>query len=266
MPDPERVSVTVDDGVAEVRLLRADKRNALDRRMLRAVIEAGEQLVADRSVRAVVLSAAGASFCAGLDTALFAALAEAQGRGTGSGRDTTAIREDGVRAVRVWVGLEVPVIAAVHGAAVGGGLQIALGADFRVVAPDAQLGALEIRWGLVPDMCGTQLLPRLVGPAVAKELMMTGRIVTGTEAHALGLATHVADDPRRAALDLARQIADRNPDAVRIVKRLVDDSWSLSFDDGVARERDRTEGLVGSPNQREALLANLEQRPARFDA
>ncbi len=268
MPDEERVAVTVADGVADVRLVRADKRNALDRRMFQAIIEAGEQSPPIRTVRAVVLSGDGKAFCAGLDTSLFAAMAEREpaGRRDGGTSGTSgAIRVEAVQAVRVWVDLAAPVIAAVHGVAVGGGFQLALGADLRVVAPDAQLGVFEIKWGIVPDMCGTQLLPRLVGPDVAKDLMFTGRTISGTEAQALGLVTRLSDDPRADALELAREIAGRNPDAIKVMKRLVDASWTLSFDDGVREERDQTEGMIGSKNQLEAVVANLEQRPGRFD-
>ncbi len=165
----------------------------------------------------------------------------------------------------MWVDMAPPVIAAVHGVAVGGGFQLALGADLRVVAPDAQLGVFEIKWGIVPDMCGTQLLPRLVGPDVAKDLMFTGRVVTGSEAQALGLVTRLSDDPRADALELAREIASRSPDAIKVMKRLVDASWTLSFDDGVREEHDQTEGMIGSKNQLEAVIANLEQRPGRFE-
>jgi enoyl-CoA hydratase/carnithine racemase len=264
--DPERVTVTVEDGVADVRLVRADKRNALDRRMFQAIIAAGEQIADDRSVRAVVVSGDGKAFCAGLDTSLFAAMADRdQNPDDGTGTSSGAIRVEAVQAVRVWVDMAPPVIAAVHGVAIGGGFQLALGADLRVVAPDAQLGVFEIKWGIVPDMCGTQLLPRLVGPDVAKDLMFTARVVTGTEAHALGLVTRLSDDPRATALDLAREIASRNPDAIKVMKRLVDASWTLSFDDGVREERDQTEGMIGSKNQLEAVVANLEQRPGRFD-
>jgi enoyl-CoA hydratase/carnithine racemase len=266
VPDPERVTVTVDDGVADVRLVRSDKRNALDRRMFQAIVEAGEQLAADRAVRAVVLSGEGKAFCAGLDTSLFGAMAErGPNEPTSSNPVSGAIRVEAVHAVRVWVDMPAPVIAAVHGVAVGGGFQLALGADLRVVAPDAQLGVFEIKWGIVPDMCGTQLLPRLVGPDVAKDLMFTARVLSGADAHALGLATRLSDDPRATALELAREIASRNPDAIKVMKRLVDASWTLSFDDGVREERDQTEGLIGSKNQLEAVVANLEQRPGRFD-
>lgn len=265
--DEERVSVTLEEGVADVRLVRPDKRNALDRRMFRAIIDAGERIAADRTVRGVVLSGDGKAFCAGLDTSLFSAMAERDPdvSETGPGTTSGAIRVEAVQAVRVWVDMAPPVIAAVHGVAIGGGFQLALGADLRVVAPDAQLGVFEIKWGIVPDMCGTQLLPRLVGPDVAKDLMFTGRVVTGAEAQALGLVTRLSDDPRTDALVLAREIASRNPDAIKVMKRLVDAAWTLPFDDGVIEERDQTEGMIGSRNQLEAVVANLEQRPGRFD-
>jgi len=162
-------------------------------------------VAADRSVRVVVLSGEGKAFCAGLDTSLFAAMAAppTDAGSSAPGDATDSLRADAVRAVRTWTELAVPVIAAVHGVAVGGGFQLALGADLRIVAPDAQLGVFEIKWGIVPDMCGTQLLPPLVGPDVAKDLMFTARIVSGEEAKAMGLATRLAADPRAAALDRA---------------------------------------------------------------
>jgi enoyl-CoA hydratase/carnithine racemase len=260
--DDARVAVTVVDGVAEVRLARPDKRNALDRDTFRALIEAGERLGGDASVRVVVLSGEGKGFCAGLDVSLFSAMAEPT---DDAAELVEAIRTEAARSVRVWVELPQPVVAAVQGVAVGGGLQLALGADLRIVAPDAQLGLYEIRWGIVPDMGGTQLLPRLVGADVAKDLMFTGRVVRGADAPALGLATRTADDPRAAALELATEIAGRNPRAIRVMKHLVDHSWSVSFAEGAREEREHTAGIIGSPNQLEAVRANLEQRPARFD-
>jgi enoyl-CoA hydratase/carnithine racemase len=257
----ERVSCTVSGGIADIRLTRPEKRNALDRAMLRAIVDASEQVAANRSVRAVVLSGAGKAFCAGLDTSLFAAMAAPDRDATTS---TGSLRTDAVRAVRNWTELPVPVIAAVHGVAVGGGFQLALGADVRIMAPDAQLGVFEIKWGIVPDMCGTQLLPPLVGPDVAKDLMFTARLVSGNEAKAIGLATRLADDPREAALALAAEIAGRNPDAIKVMKRLVDRSWGTSLADGLRAEQELTEGMIGTPNQLEAVRANLEQRPGQF--
>jgi enoyl-CoA hydratase/carnithine racemase len=156
------------------------------------------------------------------------------------------------------------VIAAVTGNALGGGLQIALGADIRIVAPDARLSVLEIRWGLVPDMTGTQLLPELVGRDVAKELTFTGRMVRGDEAVALGLATRVDPDPRRAALDLARSIAGRSPHAIRAAKRLLDLAGRVDLETGFVAEQKEIGALIGSPNQAEAVAAAFEQRPPRF--
>ena len=261
----ERVSCTIEGGVADVRLTRPDKRNALDQAMFSAIIAAAEQVGADPSVRAVVLSGEGKGFCAGLDMSLFAAMAESDGKSASrSGGVVGSIRVDAPRAVRVWTELRAPVIAAVHGVAVGGGFQLALGADIRIVAPDAQLGAFEIRWGIVPDMCGTQLLPPLVGPDVAKDLMFTGRAVSGVEALRLGLATRLADDPRAAALELAAEIAGRSPDAIRVIKRLVDLSWGTGLDDGLRAEQELTEGMIGTANQLEAVRANLEPRPGVF--
>jgi enoyl-CoA hydratase/carnithine racemase len=262
MTDDERVIVTVSDGVADVRLARPDKRNALDPPMFRAIIAASEQVGADPSVRVVVLSGAGKGFCAGLDVSLFGAV-------SGEGGDDGARLFEELRAVaqqvvRVWTELPVPVIAAVHGVALGGGFQLALGADLRVVAPDAQLGALEIRWGIVPDMCGTQLLPPLVGPDVALDLMMTGRTVTGEEAGRIGLATRVADDPYLAAHELARELVRRNPHALEVVKELVRTTHGLPLAEGLQRELALTAHVFGTPNQREAVAAHLEGRAPEF--
>jgi enoyl-CoA hydratase/carnithine racemase len=152
----------------------------------------------------------------------------------------------------------------VHGYAFGGGLQIALGADMRLVAPDAQLSLMEIQWGICPDMCGTQLLPELVGRDVAKELTLTARVVSGTEAAALGLCTRTEPDPRAAALALAREIAGRNPHAVRAAKRLLDQAGRVDLRTGFAAEQTEIGALIGSPNQVEAVTAGFEKRAPVF--
>ena len=166
--------------------------------------------------------------------------------------------------MRVWADLPVPVIAAIHGPALGGGLQLALGADIRIVAPDAAPGALEVRWGIVPDMTGTQVLPRLVGIDHAKDLVLTGRTISGEEALAIGLATRVSDDPHGDATALAREIASMNPHAVRRAKALLDLAGTVSLDDGLAAERAAMRDLVGSPNQVEAVSASFEKRTPNF--
>ena len=267
----ERVTITMDIGIAEVRLNRPEKLNALDPAMFRAIADAGESLKDDPSVRVVVLSGEGRGFCAGLDFASFRAVAADDGGGApteevgGSVMATDGrITHLGQQVAWVWQELQVPVIAAIHGPALGGGLQIALGADLRIVAPDAQLSVLEARWGLIPDMTGTVVLPRLVGFDVAKELTFTGRMVRGDEAVRLGLATRVADDPRAEALELAEELVGKSPDALREGKRLLNLSGTRPLEEQLADERSTMASLIGSPNQMEATMAYFERRRPAF--
>jgi enoyl-CoA hydratase/carnithine racemase len=259
----ERVRIALEDGVADVRLVRADKHNGLDGAMFERLVESASELAADSSVRAVVLSGEGPSFCAGLD---FKAVLE----GTGLTPEQAFARADGdvanfaQRATYDWRRLPVPVIAALHGACLGGGLQLALAADIRIAAPDTKLSVMEIRYGLVPDMGLTQTLPGLVGPDVAKELTFTARTVDAAKALELGLVTRIADDPRAAALELAREIASKSPDAVRAAKRLLNDAWRAPAADGLALEAELQQRLLGSPNQIAAVQAALSDEPAEF--
>ncbi len=270
----DRVTISIDErGIADVRLNRPDKRNALDGAMFSALAEAGERLKTESAVRVVVLSGEGQSFCAGLDFASFQTLASGgAGDGAGGGGDggnpgrltPGGITHLGQQVAWVWQELPMPVIAAVHGHALGGGCQIALGADIRIVHPDTQLSVREVHWGLVPDMTGTFILSRLVRPDVAKELTFTARIVSGKEAAELGLATRLSDDPRRDAFALAEEIAGRSPEAVRGAKelfnRLVGDGAAEQF----AEERRVIGSLIGRPNQVEAVMANFEKRAPAF--
>ncbi|MFW6093070.1 MAG: crotonase/enoyl-CoA hydratase family protein, partial [Pseudomonadota bacterium] len=200
----ELVTIDVRDGVADVRLNRVDKYNALSPEMFQAIIDAGESLAGDSRVRAVVLSGNGRGFCAGLDMSSFQGMAGG-GQGGGGGAGGSLMERDerpenhAQRPAYVWKRLPVPVIAAIHGVAFGGGCQIALGADIRFAAADARMSVMEIKWGLIPDMSLTQTLRDLVPLDVAKELTFTGRVLSGTEAAELGLVTHVADDPLAAA-------------------------------------------------------------------
>jgi len=164
----------------------------------------------------------------------------------------------------VWQEIPVPVIAAVHGHALGGGMQIALGADIRIVHPDAQLSVRELHWGLVPDMTGTMMLSGLVRADVAKELVFTARVFDGNEAHALGLATRVSDSPLDDAMKMAREIADRSPDAIRGAKALINRLYNEGAAEQFAEERNVIGSLIGKPNQIEAVMANFEKRPAAF--
>ncbi len=260
----ERVTISKHGGIADVQLNRPEKMNALDPAMFEGLVEAGTALAADRSLRVVVLSGAGRAFCAGLDFASFMAMA-----GDRPGRNPLERVPGGVanfaqRAAHVWAELPVPVIAAVHGVAFGGGLQIALAADIRFVSADARLSVMEIKWGLIPDMTGTQTLRHLVRLDVAKELTFTGRIVTGSEAVDLGLATHVSANVREDALNLAREIASKSPDAVRAGKRLLNQAGLVSLAEGLRLEETLQLSLIGKPNQLEAVHANIEKREPRF--
>ncbi|MBR0756907.1 crotonase/enoyl-CoA hydratase family protein [Bradyrhizobium jicamae] len=265
----DRVSISIADGIADVRLVRADKMNALDAAMFSALVAATDRLAKEKSVRVVVLSGEGRAFCAGLDMGRFAAMKEKGGNGVpgGENRDLTA-RTHGQanaaqQAVWGWRQLPVPVIAAVHGVAFGGGFQLALGADMRFVAPDTRMSIMEIKWGLVPDMAGTPILASLVRDDILRELTYTGRIFSAQEAQSYGLATRICDDPRAAAFEVAREIAGKSPDAIRAAKRMLN---NLSVDPGPAllAESVEQQKLIGSPNQTEAVRANMEKRAPRF--
>lgn len=256
----ERVKIEIEGGVAEVRLNRPEKLNALDPDMFAALVEAGERIRTDPKIRAVVLCAEGRAFSAGLDFQSFMG-------GAGASlfeRDPGTPANRAQRACWIWQEVPVPVIAAIHGVAFGGGLQIALGADLRYVTPTAELSVMEIRWGLVPDMAGTQVLRRLVRLDVAKELTFTGRVISGVEALELGLVTRVVDSPREAALATAREIARKSPDAIRASKHLLNASALLSLEDGLALEAAHQKRLLGSPNQLEAVMANFQKRDPDF--
>jgi enoyl-CoA hydratase/carnithine racemase len=254
----QRVAIAVADHVAIVTLSRPDKHNALDGPMFEGIVGAAAEVSARDDVRAVVLHGAGPSFCSGLDVSAFASLDKILGRAEGQRSNMAQ------RTCTDWIDVPAPVIAAIQGNCFGGGLQIALGADVRFATPDARLSVMESKWGLVPDMGITSTLPRLVRIDVAKELTFTGRVISGTEAAALGLVTRVAEDPLAAAMDLAREIAGRSPDAVRAAKRLYDSSWHGPVEDALLLETELQQALIGSPNQIEAVRAGMAKEPANF--
>ncbi|KGT78929.1 enoyl-CoA hydratase [Bradyrhizobium japonicum] len=265
----ERVSISISEGVADVRLVRADKMNALDQAMFEALVAATDRLSKEKGVRVVVLSGEGRAFCAGLDMGRFAAMKEKGGNGIpgGENRDLTK-RTHGQanfpqQAVWGWRQLPVPVIAAVHGVAFGGGFQLSLGADMRFLSADARMSVMEIKWGLVPDMAGTPILASLVRDDILRDLTYTGRIFSAQEAMSYGLATRICDDPRATALEVAREIAGKSPDAIRAAKRLLN---NLSVDPGPAllAESVEQQKLIGSANQTEAVRSSLEKRAARY--
>jgi len=266
----DRVTVDIQGGVADVRLVRADKMNALDDAMFSALIETGERLKGEAGVRAVVLSGEGRAFCAGLDMGSFAAMASGErGNRDASTALLTPKRTEGganraQQACMVWREIPTPVIAAVHGVAFGGGFQLALGADLRYVAADARLAVLEIKWGLIPDMAGMVLMRGLVRDDVARELTFTGRIFSGEEAVAMGLATRVCADPRAEALALATEIAGKNPHAIRAGKRLFNLTAEADQHVVLLAESQEQGALIGSANQVEAVMANLQKRSPQF--
>ena len=256
----QRVTITVADGVADVRLNRADKMNALDPAMFAGINDAIAQLAGMKEVRVAVLSGEGRAFCAGLDMASMA--------GGGSGNDLSARSHGLANAAQHvawgWRELAMPVIAAVHGVAMGGGFQVMSGADIRIVHPATRLSIRETYWGLVPDMAGIALWRTLARDDVLRELTYTAREFSGADALGYGFATRLDDDPRTAAFALAREIAGRNPDAVRASKRL----YNLAADEDSAAvlraESTEQVALMRSPNQVEAVRANMEKRAAVF--
>jgi enoyl-CoA hydratase/carnithine racemase len=266
-----RVRVDHDAGVAHVRLTRPDKRNALDGAMFLAIAAAGERLKNDSSVRAVVVSGDGPSFCAGLDFGSFQAMGSggAGGNAAQNGADIGAMAEGRITHLAqqiawVWQEVPVPVISALVGHALGGGMQLALGADIRIAHPDTKLSMREVHWGLIPDMTGTLMLSRLVRDDVMKDLVCTGRILPASEGAALGLVTRLSNDPVADALAAAREIAGRSPEAVRGAKRLINRLSNAGAAEHFAAEREIIFKLIGSPNQVEAITANFENRAPVF--
>ncbi len=253
-----RVTTTMADAIADVRLARPAKMNAIDPAMFDALIDTIETLRSSPA-RCVVLSGEGRGFCAGLDMASMAAGA--------AGLDlVTRTHGDANRVQQVawgWRTLPMPVIAAVHGMALGGGLQIMAGADVRIAAPDTRFAVLEAKWGLVADMAGFALWRGVRGD-ILRELAFSAREFTAAEAVRAGFVTRVADDPLGHAMVLARTIAARSPDAVRAAKRLAnlaDDADPAAI---LKAESAEQVALLGTPDQIESVRAGLEQRPARF--
>jgi enoyl-CoA hydratase/carnithine racemase len=257
----ERVTITVESGVADVRLVRPEKINALDQAMFEGIADAIARLEAMPGLRCVVLSGEGRGFCAGIDLNTLEtnpALEDIRVRTHGKANLFQQIAWG-------WRNLPVPVIAAVHGFAFGAGFQMMLGADIRIVAPDTQLSMMELRWGLVPDVAGFALLRGLVRDDIAREITFTARKFSGEEAARLGVVTHVALDPRAEAMLLARSIAESSPQAIRAAKRLL----NLSVDAGTAAilraESDEQRVLLASASHAEALAAGREKRAPIFE-
>jgi enoyl-CoA hydratase/carnithine racemase len=260
--NPERVTVSVEDHVADVRLTRGDKHNAIDYEMFESLHEAGVMLAEDRSIRAAVVSGEGPSFCAGLDfPSVMAAGPRTDWFDPVDGSPANMFQRAGYGFQEA----PIPVIGALHGHCIGGGSQIALAMDIRIAAPDTTICVKEIHYGLIPDMGISQSLPRLVSMDVAKELVWTGRTVGAEEALSLGLVTKISEDARADALELARAIAQRNPHAIRSAKRLIEESWNAPAPHGLKLEADLQQEIIGSPNQMAAVTAAFSDEPAAFE-
>lgn len=268
----ERIELTIKDNVAHVSLARPDKMNALDTKMFEAIPMVGELLKADKSVRTVIVSGQGGNFCAGLDKSSFEGLLQNKGVSIeGDGNSTKlAERTHGIAnavqyTVWMWRELPMPVIAAVEGVALGGGLQISLGADIRIAAPDSRFSILELKWGIIPDMSSTQIMRHMVRDDVIRELTYTARIFSAQEAKEWGFITHISENPLEHAKRLAHEIVIKNPDAIRAAKRVIDKSYHQSPSEGLLMESVEQDQIMGSANQIEAVMAALHKRAPNFE-
>lgn len=268
----DRISIDVNDGVADVRLIRSDKMNALDDAMFAALIEAGQAVAADTSIRSVVLSGEGRAFCAGLDMGNFGKMAEAGNEEKPSDADVTrglAPRTHGIAnraqyAVWTWRECPVPVIAAVHGVAFGGGFQLMLGSDIRIAHPETRMSVMEIKWGLVPDMAGTAIMRNLAREDVVRELTYTGRQFSGAEGLEMGFVTRLADDPHAEAMALATEIAGKNPDAIVAAKQIFNNATDQSDAELLMQESVLQDDIIRTPNQVEAVMSTMEKRAGNY--
>lgn len=258
-----RVTTTIKDHVAHVQLTRADKMNAVDPDMLAAIIDAGESLRDNADIRAVVLSGDGTAFCAGLDVASFAALAQGDPMEAFLAR-THGPSNDYQHVSMVWSQIEAPVIAALHGVCFGAGLQIASGADIRIAAPDTRMCIMEMKWGLVPDMGGMVLWPRLMRADVLRKLTYTGAEFSAEQGQTYGLVTEISDKPTQTALDLAYAIAGKSPSAVQMGKSLISYAYSHDETATLLEESRAQASLIGKPDQMEAVMANIQKRAPSF--
>lgn len=263
----DRITMEIEGGVADVRLNRPDKMNALDPAMFEGIEAAIARLGDTRGLRAVVLSGEGRAFCAGLDVSSFAKSAQAGGSSSGTDLEERTHGDANLfqHVAWGWRTLPVPVIAAVHGVAFGGGFQIACGADIRITHPETRHAVMEMKWGLVPDMAGIAIMRGLARDDVIRELTYGHREFSGAEAQRLGFATRLADDPHVEAMAMAREIAAKNPDAVRAAKRLLNLSQDGDAPEVLLAESKEQKAIIGKPNQVEAVMAGMAKRDPRFE-
>ncbi|MCR9288576.1 MAG: crotonase/enoyl-CoA hydratase family protein [Bacteroidetes bacterium] len=260
-----RVTINIKNHIADVRLNRPDKMNALDEEMFKAIIEAGETVGKNLSVRCVVLSGEGKAFCAGMDVANFNPNNKGEIFQEPLTNRTHGIANIFQKVAWIWRELPVPVIAAVHGAAIGGGLNIMSGADIKFITPDTKLSIMELKWGLIPDMAGSQLWRHTVREDIIRELMYTHRIFSGEDAVKYGFATHLSQTPFEDAMQLAEEIASKNPAAIVKAKKMLNEAPYLSAADGLMMESVEQTEVIGKKNQIEAVMAVMQKRAAKFE-
>ncbi|MGH1329767.1 MAG: crotonase/enoyl-CoA hydratase family protein [Paracoccaceae bacterium] len=259
------ISLTIENHIADLALNRPDKRNAVSYKMVDALIEAVAKIDAS-DARVVVLRGAGAGFCAGMDIANFQKF-QTDDVATRTARimkrshtDANPMQEFALCLRRC----RVPVIAALHGMAFGAGFQLALGADIRIAAPDCKMSIMELKWGLVPDMGGMVILPRLTRSDVIRRLTFTADIFDATQMERWGLVTEISDDPLTAARDLAAKIASKSPSAVEAGKRLIEVAETKDRATVLLEESREQCELIGNPHQKETVVAYMEKRAPDF--
>lgn len=253
-----RVLLEVKNKIAYVTLNRPEKHNGLDKQMFFDLVAAAKTIRKDRSIRCVILKGEGPSFCAGLDFGAVSKNPSMVPRLFGK----FPWSKDNMfqRVAHIWRDLPIPVIAAVHGNCFGGGMQIILGADYRIATPDANMSILEIKWGLIPDMSGMVTLSRLTRVDIAQELTMTGRFFNGVEAAEYGLISKVSENPLADAEALAQTICEKSPDAIAATKYLFKKTWKKDTRSALLWERLTQLRLLGRKNQRIAMANGMAKK------
>ncbi len=256
-----KVRYELDGAVALITITRPEVLNAIDQDVFFGLRDSAERAGADPDVRAVVLTGEGKAFSSGLDTSLFAS-------GIGGGSPLTPDIPALQHCFTAYETIPKPTIAAVGGLALGGGIQLAAACDLRVAADDAELAVYEIRWGIIPDLGGTQRLPRLIGLGRAKELVMTGRRVKAEEALAWGLVNRVVprDHLLEEAVGWARELAAGPPLAIAAAKRLATGAFETPLAAGLEREAMVNRRLLATEDFREAVMSRFEKRAPTFRA
>ena len=253
---PRYVAYEKREGVAVVTLGRPEKLNALSREVLEDLLEVLEAISRDPEVRAVVIAGSGKAFCAGADVSEFA-------------KSLPEIREFidlGRRVFEMLETMDKPVVAAVHGFALGGGFELALSCDLIVAAEGAQLGSPEINLGIVPGWGATQRLLATVGPYKARELVLLGDRITAEEALRLGIVNRVvpADRVLEEALTIARKLAEKSPVALSAAKSIVNRGLKALISVGLEVERDTFMAVASTGDAREGVRAFLERRKPQW--